>query len=128
MPRKAHISLAIAALVLAVPAQAGVRKDGDLLVQGRCTAASTAKLKLSPENGRIEVEFEVDQNRNGIAWQVALRRNGVLVASGVRVTRAPSGSFEFRRLLVNRPGRDVIRATARRASGERCTATATWRR
>jgi hypothetical protein len=128
MLKQAHIPLAIAALVLALPAQAGVRKDGDVIVQGRCTGASTAKLKLSPENGRIEVEFEVDQNRNGVAWRVALRRNGVLVASGVRVTRPPSGSFEFRRLLVNRPGPDVIRATARRASGETCTATATWRR
>ena len=67
MLRKAHIPLVAAALVLAVPAQAGVRKDGDVIVQGRCTAASTAKLKLSAENGRIEVEFEVDQNRNGVS-------------------------------------------------------------
>ena len=34
----------------------------------------TAKLKLSAENGRIEVEFEVDQNRNGVPWTVVLRR------------------------------------------------------
>jgi hypothetical protein len=106
----------------AVPALA---KDGDVLVRGACTGASTAKLKLSPENGRIEVEFEVDQSRNGVRWNVVLTRNGVRVASLSRVTRAPSGSFEARRVLANRPGNDVVRAVATR-SGERCTARATF--
>jgi hypothetical protein len=122
------ILAAAALLLVGPPALAGGAKDGDVRVQGRCTGSSTAKLKLSEENGRIEVEFEVDQNRNGVRWTVALRRNGRLVATGIRFTRPPSGSFEFRRLLVNRAGPDVIRATARRASGEVCTATATWRR
>jgi hypothetical protein len=96
-----------------------------VLVRGACTGASTAKLKLSPENGRIEVEFEVDQSRNGVRWNVVLTRNGVRVASLSRVTRAPSGSFEARRVLANRPGDDVVRAVATR-SGERCTARATF--
>ena len=106
----------------AVPALA---KDGDVLVRGSCTGASTAKLKLSPENGRIEVEFEVDQNRNGVRWNVVLTRNGVRVAALSRVTRAPSGSFEARRVISNRPGRDVVRAIATR-NGERCSARATF--
>ncbi len=37
-------------------------------------------VKLSKEDGRIEVEFEVDQNRNGVRWHVVLLRNGVRVA------------------------------------------------
>jgi hypothetical protein len=119
---------AVAALFAASPASAAATKDGDVRVGGRCTGPSTAKLKLSAENGRIEVEFEVDQNRNGVRWTVALRRNGRLAATGVGVTRAPSGSFEFRRVLPNGPGADRIVATARRASGEVCTATAVWRR
>jgi hypothetical protein len=119
----ALLAALLAALSLgAVPALA---KDGDVLVRGRCTAASTAKLKLSPENGRIEVEFEVDQNRNGVRWNVVLTRNGVRVASLSRVTRGPSGSFAARRVLANRPGNDVIRATATR-NGERCSARATF--
>ncbi len=124
------IGLAVALALLAVgpPVLAMGQKDGDVLVQGRCTGPSTSKLKLSNEDGRIEVEFEVDQSRDGVRWTVALRRNGRLVATGVRFTRPPSGSFEFRRLLINRAGADVIRASARRASGEACTATATWRR
>ena len=62
-------------------------------MSGACTKNSTAKLKLSREDGRIEVEFEVDQNRNGVPWKVTLRRNGSLVASTTATTHAPSGSF-----------------------------------
>ena len=128
---KPHVLTAVAGalafLAIAAPALPSGTKDTDVLARGRCTGASTAKLKLSEENGRIEVEFEVDQNRNGVRWNVALRRNGSLVATGVRLTRPPSGSFEFRRLLTNGPGADVVRGSAHRA-GETCTATATWRR
>lgn len=42
-------------------------KDGDVRAVGSCTKSTTSKIKLSEENGRIEVEFEVDQNRNGRA-------------------------------------------------------------
>jgi hypothetical protein len=123
------VALATAAVLAAVlaivtpPAQA---KDGDIRVRGKCTAGSTAKLKLSEEDGRIEVEFEVDQNRNGVRWQVALRRNGRLVARTVSTTRAPSGSFEVRRVIANVSGPDRVVATATRRSGERCTARATF--
>lgn len=100
-------------------------KDGDIRVAGRCSAGSAAKLKLSPENGRIEVELEVDQNRSGVRWTVVLKRNGVGVASLARVTKAPSGSFTARRVISNVAGRDVVTATARRA-GETCTARASF--
>jgi hypothetical protein len=110
---------------LSVGAVPALAKDGDVLVRGTCSGASSAKLKLSPENGRIEVEFEVDQNRNGVRWNVLLFRNGARVASVSRVTRGPSGSFEARRVLANRPGNDVVRAVATRR-GERCSARATF--
>ena len=112
----------LAALGAGAPAQA---KDGDIRVRGTCTGASTSKLKLSAEDGRIEVEFEVDQNRNGVRWNVVLRRDGVRVARMSRVTKAPSGSFEARKLVANAAGADVIGATATRR-GETCTARATW--
>jgi hypothetical protein len=128
MSKSLLVAATVAALALAALAAPAFAKEGDVRVQGRCTGPSTAKLKLSEENGRIEVEFEVDQNRNGVRWTVVLRRNGLVAAAGAGVTRAPSGSFEFRRLVANRPGADVITASARRASGETCTARATWRR
>ena len=118
--------LATLAGALSLRAASALAKDGDVLARGSCTGASSAKLKLSPENGRgIEVELEVDQNRNGVRWNVVLTRNGVRVASLSRVTRGPSGSFEARRVISNRAGRDVVRATASR-NGERCFARATF--
>ncbi|MDQ3875052.1 MAG: hypothetical protein M3322_05795 [Actinomycetota bacterium] len=117
------VSLAALAGLAAVPLAAA--KDGDVRVSGRCTKASTVKLKLSEEDGRIEVEFEVDQNRNGVRWNVVLRRNGAVVRRATRVTRPPSGSFEVRALAANRAGADRITATATRR-GERCSAGASF--
>ena len=122
----AVVSLALAALVAALAAGPAVAKDGDILRAGTCTGATTSKLKLSPENGRIEVEFEVDQNRNGVRWTVTLRRNGNRIARLTRTTRPPSGSFEARVVAGNRPGADASRARATSPSGEVCTARATF--
>jgi hypothetical protein len=124
----AGLSLLAGLALVAAPASLG--KDGDVLVRGTCSGASSAKLKLSEEDGRIEVEFEVDQNRNGVRWAVTLRRvvpgGTPLLFSGTRVTRPPSGSFELRRVVTDRPGSDTIRARASR-QGEVCRATATFR-
>jgi len=113
--------VAVAALAFA---PAALAKDGDVRVQGRCSGAATSKLKLSEEDGRIEVEFEVDQNRNGVRWHVVLRRNGTPFFTGSRVTRPPSGSFELRRVTTDGPGTDVITARATSPSGQVCRATA----
>ena len=96
-------------------------KDGDVIRRGECTARSDWKLKLSPENGRIEVEFEVDQNRNGHKWNIRMKRNGNVFWRGARTTKAPSGSFEVRRLTRNGAGteRVVVRARNPR-TGEVC--------
>ena len=124
--RHAGLVVGCAALVLLALGSPALAKDGDVLVRGTCSGASAAKLKLSEEDGRIEVEFEVDQNRNGVAWTVVLTRDGSRVAQLMRVTRAPSGSFEARRVIANPAGADVVRATAQRR-GESCSARATWR-
>jgi hypothetical protein len=116
----------VAAVALLVAAPAATAKRGDVRVAGSCTGNSTSKLKLSDEDGRIEVEFEVDQNRNGVRWVVRISQNGRLAARRVRVTRAPSGSFEARVVLPNRAGTDVISARGTRASGEVCTARASF--
>ena len=128
MIKRSVILLAVLAAVLAAVPAVGVSaisKDGDIRVAGTCTGSSTSKLKLSQENGRIEVEFEVDQNRNGMRWNVVLRHNGTVAARMSRVTKAPSGSFTARKLVGNSAGADVIRATASRA-GQTCTARATF--
>ena len=106
----------LAVTILYVPP--ALAKDGDVRVAGTCSASSTSKLELSREDGGVEVEFEVDQNRNGVRWHVVLQRNGSRVASRTAVTRGPSGSFEAR-FVTGAGGRFVARA---QRVGERCTA------
>ena len=116
------LALALAAVAVAPVASA---KGGDgVRVRGACTHSSTAKLKLSRDDGRIEIEFEVDQNRNGVRWDVTLHRNGARVASTTATTHGPSGSFEVRRLIAQTRASDRINAVATRAFGERCIARA----
>ncbi len=109
------------AAVLLVPAAPAVAKDGDVIRRGSCSSAATWKLKASPENGRIEVEGEVDSNRRGQTWRWYLRHNGSVVARGYRTTKGRSGSFEVRRVMVNLRGTDTIVFTARRVgTAQRC--------
>ena len=91
---------------------------------GTCTVRSTSKIKIKEEDGgRLEVEFEVDQNRNGQKWGVVLRRNGTVVVRTSARTRAPSGSFSVERLIGGTAGSDTVTGVARNtASGETCTA------
>lgn len=91
--------------------------------RGSCSATTDWKLKAKPRDGRMEVEFEVDSNRNGQRWTYTLRHDGVVEASGTRTTRAPSGSFSVERRLPNAPGVHTFRATAKNLrTGETCRA------
>ena len=124
--RLVPLAAALALLALAAPSMARRGGDGDgrVLRTGSCTAGSDWKLKAKPDDGRLEVEFEVDQNRSGVRWNVAMRRDGNLFARTSRTTRPPSGSFEVERRAANRPGRDRITAIAKRR-GETCRAALT---
>ena len=123
-------ALALEALLVGVlvpAALAAPTKDGDVRVAGSCTGASTAKLKLSEENGRIEVEFEVDQNRgrpNVVGRLAPQRRRGCAPdedhAHSERLVRVARGAR-------NLAGTDRFVATGARP-GETCTARARWTR
>jgi len=96
-------------------------KAGDVVKTGACSGSSDWKLKLSPDNGRIELEFEVDQNKVGATWAVRIKENGVRIFAGKRVTKAPSGSFTVRLLAKDHAGTDRFRASATNvATGESC--------
>jgi len=117
----------LATVVLALAPLAVAAKDGDIIRTGSCSASSGWKLKLSPEDGRIEVEFEVDQNRNGQTWNVKLRRDGNVFWRGQRTTSGPSGSFEVRKVTANGAGSEYIVARARHpGTGEVCRGVATF--
>jgi len=118
-------TVAAALAVTFVPVAPAKGGDG-VRVDGTCSDSSTSKLEAKHDDGRIEVEFEVDQNRNGVLWNVGLWDNGVRVFAGTARTAPPRGSFEVRRLIPNRTGPDRVVARATNpASGERCRAAAT---
>ncbi len=102
-------------------ANLAMANDADVIRTGQCSGASDWKLKGSPENGRIEVEGEVDSNINGQTWRWRILHNGVVSARGTATTVAPSGSFEVRRVVVNAAGPDRLGWRAINvASGETC--------
>lgn len=120
-------TVVLGALLIGGSAVPTLAKDGDVIRRGACGGATDWKLKLSEENGRIEVEYEVDQNRVGDPWRVRIRHSGALVFTGTRTTRGPSGSFEVRILQRDRAGDDVFRGRAvNRRTGEVCGGRAVW--
>jgi hypothetical protein len=104
---------------------AALAKDGDVIRRGSCSGTSDWKLKLSPENGKIEVEYEVDSNKVGQTWRVKLFHDGNRIFRGTRQTQGPSGSFTVRVLANNTAGTDSFSGRATNvASGEVCRGSA----
>jgi hypothetical protein len=105
-------------------AQAQGGGGGDKVrVSGTCSAASQQELTAKQDDGRIDVEVEVDSNKVGQTWQVSLADNGSRFLSASRVTKAPSGSFEIGRTVSDHAGSDRITALATNVrTGERCSA------
>lgn len=122
--RTLTIGVLIALVALVPVAATASAKDDDVERAGSCTGSTSAKIELSPEDGGIETEFEVDQNRNGVTWRVVLRHNGKVVTRTKGTTGGRSGSFEVRRVLPNGQGSDSVSARAVSPSGEVCTASA----
>ena len=114
-------ALALVTTATLLPATSASAADGDVIRRGNCSGTADWKLKASPENGRIEVEGEVDSNRVGQRWSWRILHNGDLSARGTKTTVAPSGSFEVRRVVVNAKGADQIGFRARNVrSGQVC--------
>ena len=119
-PALAAIALVAAAAPVAV-ASSATAGSGDVVHRGSCSGSTDWKLKAKHDDGRLEVEGEVDSNRNGQSWRWRMIHNGSVSARGWATTHAPSGSFEVERRIANRAGSDRISTLARnRATGERC--------
>ncbi len=107
-------------VLAAGPAQAG---SGEVVRRGSCTGSTDWKMKARPDDGRIEVEAEIDSNVNGQRWRWVLRHDGSVSARGTSRTHAPSGSFTVERRTVNSSGTDRYRFRARNPrTGEVCVA------
>ena len=122
MSARRLLASTVLATVLAIPVAApAIANEDDVERRGSCSRRSDWKLKLSPENGGLEVEFEVDQNVVGAKWKVVMKHDGYRFFRNRRTTKAPSGSFEVRRVINNKRGTDRVTAKARNVrSGEVC--------
>jgi hypothetical protein len=83
------IPLAAATMVGTAPVASA--KAVGVRASGRCTGVTHWTMKAKPDAGRIELELEIDSNRNGQAWAVRINDNRVRIFTGSRVTHAPSG-------------------------------------
>ena len=120
-------AVVLGAMLIGGTALPVLAKDGDVIRRGACSGRSDWKLKLSEDNGRIEVEYEVDQNRSGDVRRVRIRHDRDQVFAGTRRTKAPSGSFTVRLLQRNRVGDDLFRGRAvNLRTGEICGGKAVW--
>lgn len=129
---KKPITATVAAVLLTVPlltsapAHAGSAGDGEVRRSGSCSGSTDWRIKAKHDDGRIEVEAEIDSDRNGQTWRWRLRHEGRRVDSGRATTHRPSGSFEVERHTRNAPGRDSFTFRAvHRATGEVCVARVT---
>jgi len=73
-------AVVVASLLMVAPAaQAGGGGGSDgTITRGSCSGRTDWKLKVKPDNGRLELEFEVDSNVNGQPWNVRIKQNGNL--------------------------------------------------
>jgi len=100
--------------VLTAPAHAS-GGDREVRASNPC-ASGTIKVKAKADDGRIEVEGEVDTNRRGQSWAWRMKRDGNVVARGTGTTAGASGSFSVERRIANRAGSDRIVFRAVRGS------------
>ncbi len=123
-------SIRIAAIVLiasGIPAlgagAAHAQGDNEVMRNGSCSGNTNWKIKAKPDDGRLEVEAEIDSNRSGQTWRWKLRHDGRLDDRGHKQTAGRSGSFEVERKVANHSGKDSFKFRAvNRASGEVCVA------
>ena len=124
--RAAALAVPALALSLLTAAPAVASGDDDAKQRsGSCSGRTDWKIKAKADDGRIEVEAEVDSNKAGQTWGWKLKQNGTVVAKGSSTTSGPSGSFSIERKPANKAGTDsfVFRATY---AGEVCRATISW--
>ena len=107
----------VALAVVATGATSAEAKGREVIRSGGCdNSSATWKLKAKSDDGKIEVEFQVDSNRAGQTWSVRMGDNGHRFYTGSKTTAGASGAFTVRRLIANRAGTDQIRARATRGT------------
>jgi hypothetical protein len=124
--RTALAALALTALAapLAAVAPASASGGDAIRTHGGCQGPAVWKLKTKADDGRIQVEAEVDSNRSGQVWRWVLKHDGSVSSRGRSRTGGVSGSFSIERLTANLAGTDHFTFRAKhRATGDVCRGT-----
>lgn len=116
------VLLATSVPLMVSPAHA---EDVEMIRTGGCSNGASWKIKAKPDDGRLEIEAEIDSSRPGETWRWVLKHNGTFSAGGFSRTNARSGSFEVNRKTVDVAGVDKFRFRATR-NGAVCVATVTY--
>ena len=77
---------------------------GAVTTRGGCGAHTVWKLKVKPDDGRIELEAELDSDRAGQVWHWRLSHNDSVSARGTGTTSGASGSFDVHRRMSDLAG------------------------
>ena len=108
----AAITAGLTAPLVATATPAFASGGGGVSSSGACTNGSHFKLTAKHDDGKIEMEYQVDSNRAGQVWAVRITDNGTVVVSRHATTAGQSGSFTIRKVIADRPGTDKIHARA----------------
>jgi hypothetical protein len=125
LARLSALAIAAAIAVPAAGAPAFASGGGRVETASRGCATGVIKVKAKADDGRIEVEGEVDTNRRGQTWAWSIRRDGNVAARGTGTTAGASGSFSVERRIANPAGSDRIVFRAVR-NGQVCRAAVTF--
>jgi hypothetical protein len=124
--RKTTTTIGMTAL-LAVPAATLMAAPANAVEKsGRCSGARF-ELNAEKDDGRFEVEADIDNARPGSKWRVVLRHDGKKIYNQVR-TADREGDIEVERNRRNTAGKDVFRLTVKKVGTKSaCTRTITLR-
>jgi hypothetical protein len=116
----------VAASAVAAPASVrGGRDEDEVRVEGVCSRSVTSELRLRADDDGIELRLEIDQNRRGASWRIAIVQERRVVWMGRARTAGSDGSLRVRRPLRDLSGYDTVAVRAWGPGGLRCRATAT---
>jgi hypothetical protein len=108
--------------VLAGPV-AATANDRESRTDGTCGEGATSKLRLEPDDGEIELRFDVAHGRVSGVWRIVVVQEGRVAWRGR--ARARSGRLRVARRLTDLTGVDRITVRGRGPRGIVCVASGT---
>lgn len=121
--RTVGIAGATLLLIAGVPLAFAVTASADTERRGSCGGSAWFDYEVEKDDGRFEVNFEVNSNRQGQQWQLRLFHDGSRYYSGVHTTDY-EGEVDIDWDRPDTSGNDSFRARARNlSSGEVCSVT-----